>query len=178
MSEVKFTGGPENARLVRSSRRHFPEIRDGFNSGSAAPTTYWRLPRWLDSIAHGYDGPRRYAIVVGDRVVGTCGLRPPMFAGLELAIAIFDEKARGKGIGTFAVRTLCDVAFRELRVHRVELGVYADNEAGLRVYRKCGFRKEAVLRRFTYHAGEWRDAVWMSILKSEWAAMRRARTAT
>lgn len=106
--------------------------------------------------------------MLGDLVIGTCRLWVPQFAGVELAIALFDPATRGRGVGTFAVRKICDVAFSELRVHRVELGVYPDNSAAIRVYEKCGFRREAILRKYIHHDGKWRDLLWMALLRSEW----------
>jgi RimJ/RimL family protein N-acetyltransferase len=177
MRKTDVTGGPGGARLERTAPRHYAALRDGFNSGSSAKTSRWHLPRSIADVARSYDG-RRYAIVADERVIGTCGLHDGMFAGLELVIAIFDPRYRGHGIGTFAVRSLCDVAFGELRSHRVELGVYADNLAGIRTYRRCGFVKEAVLRKMMYHEGRWRDLVWMSLLRAEGAEAKRRAAAT
>ena len=173
MTRVKLTGGPAGARLAPATRRHAIALRDWFNSGIAAPTTRWHLPRPLFKGAYDPHALRRYAILEGDRVIGTCRLWQPQFAGLELAIAIFDPAARGRGIGTFAVRTLCAVAFEEMTTHRVELGVYPDNLAAIRVYEKCGFRREAMLRRYMHHEGDWRDVLWMGILRKDWTVRRR-----
>ncbi len=161
-------GAPEGVRIELATRRHEAGLRDGFNSGGAAASTRWHLPRPLHA-SRPYDqrNVRRYAIVRGQRVIGTCRLWHPQYAGLELAIAIFDPAERGRGIGKYAVRTMVRVAFEEMRTHRVELGVYVDNAAAIRTYEKCGFRREALLRRYIHHEGGWRDLVWMSILKSD-----------
>jgi RimJ/RimL family protein N-acetyltransferase len=45
---------------------------------------------------------------------------------------------------------------------RVELGVYPDNAPAIRCYERCGFAHEALLRRFVYHDGAWRDLIWMA----------------
>jgi RimJ/RimL family protein N-acetyltransferase len=103
-----------------------------------------------------------YSIVAGQRVVGICSIRAPVFAGAELTIAIFDPAFRGAGVGTYAVRTLCDAAFGELRLSRVELGVYPDNAPAIKCYERCGFVREALLRRFVYHDGAWVDILWMA----------------
>jgi RimJ/RimL family protein N-acetyltransferase len=29
-------------------------------------------------------------------------------------------------------------------------------------YERCGFGREALLRRFVYHDGAWRDVLWMA----------------
>ncbi len=85
-----------------------------------------------------------------------------MFSGAQLTIAIFDAADRGRGIGQFAVRTACDVAFDELRFGRIELGTYPDNRAAIACYEACGFSREAILRRAIYHDGVWRDLLWMA----------------
>jgi len=173
MAKVTLTGGPDDVRLERAGPKHAAALRDGFNSGAAASSTRWHLPRPLAEINP--KGMRRYAIMRGDRVIGTCRLWTPQYAGLELAIAIFDPAERGRGAGTFAVEKLCEVAFDSLKTHRVELGVYPDNVAAIRVYEKCGFTREALLRRYIHHEGEWRDLVWMAILRRDWIAAHGGR---
>ena len=166
-------------RIVRLGRRHLGAVVDGFNSGEAAGTTFWILPRsqegWnahFDTDARLRPKPRRFAILRGRKVVGTCGLFGPWFSGAMLGIAIFDPDARGRGIGTYAVRALCDYGFQKLRLRRIELGVYPDNASAIRVYEKCGFKREALSRSDIYHDGGWRDTLWMSLLRSEWNAAR------
>jgi len=168
MARVTLTGGPDGVRLEHPGPKHAAALRDGFNSGAAAPSTRWHLPRPMSAINP--KGMRRYAIVRGDRVIGTCRLWKPQYAGLELAIAIFEPQERGRGAGTFAVEKMCEVAFVTLGTHRVELGVYPDNAAAIHVYEKCGFTREALLRRYIHHEGAWRDLVWMAILRRDWAA--------
>lgn len=50
----------------------------------------------------------------------------------------------GKGIATEAVDLVVRYAFETLGLHKVLAGCYANNEASLRVFRKCGFKKEGV----------------------------------
>lgn len=173
MARVTLTGGPEGTRLERAGLQHAKALRDGFNSGDAAASTRWHLPRPLSS--PNPKGMRRYAIMRDDRLVGTCRLWKPQYAGLELAIAIFDPDERGRGTGTFAVKKLCEVAFVGVGTHRVELGVYPDNTAAIRVYEKCGFQREAILRRYVHHEGEFRDLLWMALLRRDWDAANGGR---
>jgi len=161
-------GGPLGSRLVPASSRHVAALRDGFNSGAVAATTIWRLPRSTVAFASGKEAVRRYAIEVEGRLVGVCGLWAGRYAGLELTIAIFDPRLRNLGIGTFAVSALCRIAFADIKSHRVELGVYPQNAGAIRAYAKCGFRREALLRRYMYHNGRWRDVLWMSLLRRDW----------
>ena len=167
MTEVT-RAGPLGVRVVPRTVRHLPEIKTGFDSGVVSATTIYRLPRSIAVLSAAVIQSKRrrdrplYSILAGQHVVGICSLREPVFAGVEITIAIFEPEYRGAGVGTFAVRTLCDTAFRELRVGRVELGVYPDNAAAVSCYERCGFRREALLRRFVYHDGAWRDVLWMA----------------
>jgi RimJ/RimL family protein N-acetyltransferase len=160
--------GPLGVRVVPRIFRHLPEIQAGFDSGVVATTTIYHLPRSISVLSAALTQSKRrrdrplYSIVAGQHVVGICSLRAPIFAGVELTIAIFDAEYQGAGVGTYAVRTLCDTAFRELRVGRVELGVYPDNAPAVTCYERCGFGREALLRRFVYHDGAWRDVLWMA----------------
>lgn len=78
-----------------------------------------------------------------------------------------ERDARGKGLGTEAILLVLQYAFETLGLHRVELGVRADNEVAIRCYRKIGFVEEGRHREGTWRDGEWVDGIWMSILDRE-----------
>jgi len=160
-------------------RRDVPALRDALASGKAAETTRWLFPRSLPSMLDWYDHLRDsrdaspFAIVHESKFIGYCSLRSPIFSGRELAIAIFDSRYHGKGVGTFAVTELCRFGFEHIKIPRIELGVYPTNRRALACYARCGFRDEALLRRFLYHDGSWIDVILMSLLRSEWAKQQR-----
>jgi RimJ/RimL family protein N-acetyltransferase len=162
---------PAGVRVVARTRAHVPVIAAAFNRGDAAESDLFRLPRSAVALEAGFKGGRRqrtirdFTILRENNVIGECSLFPATFTGVQLAIAIFDEASRGCGIGRFAVSTLCEYAFDELRVGRVELGTYPDNHAAVRCYEACGFSREALLRRYIYHNGAWRDLLWMARTK-------------
>lgn len=89
----------------------------------------------------------------------------------NIRIALFDEADFGKGYGTQAMRLMVDYGFRELKLHRITLGVYAFNPRAIRVYEKIGFVKEGVLRDSLYWDGEYIDEITMSILEHEWQGL-------
>ncbi len=86
----------------------------------------------------------------------------------NIRIALFDETDFGKGYGTQAVRLMVGFGFRELKLHRISLGVYAFNPRAIHVYEKIGFVKEGVLRDALYWNGEYIDEITMSILEHEY----------
>ncbi len=159
---------PAGVRVVARAQSHIPAIAAAFNRGDVAESTLYHLPRSHVALSAGYEGGRRhrtirnFTILRHKSVVGVCSLFAPAFAGVQLAIAIFDAASRGLGVGRFAVSTLCDVAFDELHAGRVELGTYPDNHAAIRCYEACGFSREALLRSSIYHNGAWRDLLWMA----------------
>jgi ribosomal-protein-alanine N-acetyltransferase len=63
----------------------------------------------------------------------------------------------GDGIATAAVRALIPHALRELRLYRLQARVFDDNPASMRVLERCGFIREAVLRRLVVKHGRLLD---------------------
>ncbi|MFF8773433.1 GNAT family N-acetyltransferase [Kitasatospora sp. NPDC015120] len=76
----------------------------------------------------------------------------------------------GRGIGTEATVLLLRHAFGTVRLHRVELEVYAYNPRATRVYEKAGFRHEGRARQAHHWAGEYHDVLRMAALRPEWLA--------
>ena len=79
----------------------------------------------------------------------------------------------GRGYGTDAMRVIVSYGFRELGLHRIQLGVSPFNPAGIRAYEKAGFAEEGRRREAVWHDGRWYDEVLMSVLEREWAARRQ-----
>ena len=76
--------------------------------------------------------------------------------------------ARGRGVGTAALRRLCQYGFEDLGLERLELMTDPDNAASQRVAEKVGFRREGVLRSHLLHKdGRRRDSVMFSLLPGE-----------
>jgi len=79
------------------------------------------------------------AIREDGRLVGTCSL---LVDGdeAELRIRIGEADARGRGLGTEAVRMLTARGFGELGLRRIWLQVFRANTRAIRSYEKAGFR--------------------------------------
>ena len=84
----------------------------------------------------------------------------------ELAVIVSPEHW-GKGIATEAIGLMLRYAFHTLNLNRVWLKVFAEHEAAISLYRKCGFVQEGVLRQDAFLEGSYRDTVVMSILRDE-----------
>ena len=77
--------------------------------------------------------------------------------------------ARGRGIGTRALRLLVGWAFDVLNLERLEALVQPGNEASQALAARVGFKREGLLRAHSLVRGERKDMVMMSLLPGELA---------
>lgn len=86
---------------------------------------------------------------------------------MSLRIALGGPHVFGRGYGTEATRLVLDFAFESVGLHRVGLEVFDFNTRAQRVYEKCGFVREGVLRDALLWNGTRHDTVVMSILSTD-----------
>lgn len=84
------------------------------------------------------------------------------FHGMKLI-----NEAQGKGIGKDVVMTICSYAFNELQLNRLEGGMLETNIPSLKLYEKCGWKKEGLFRQYAYKNGRYLDYYPVSILREE-----------
>jgi [ribosomal protein S5]-alanine N-acetyltransferase len=76
--------------------------------------------------------------------------------------------ARGRGLGTRAVRLLTGWAFETLGFNRVELTTTPDNAAARRLAQGLGFKEEGTMRERNVERGHRVDVMMLAVLKDEW----------
>lgn len=79
--------------------------------------------------------------------------------GIGMAVA---QDWQGQGIGRQLLTALLDVADNWMKLHRVELTVYADNTAAVILYEKLGFETEGLLRDYAIRDGRFTDTLTMA----------------
>ncbi|WP_142311043.1 GNAT family N-acetyltransferase [Bacillus toyonensis] len=83
-------------------------------------------------------------------------------------VLVGNTKMRGRSIGKHMMKAVLHIAFEELKLHRVTLGVYDFNTSAISCYEKIGFVKEGLLRD-SKKVGETYWNLWeMSMLENEW----------
>lgn len=83
-------------------------------------------------------------------------------------ILIGDKEFWGKGIGLEATRLAVEYGFYRLNLRRIDLGVFADHAAAVKCYEKVGFTVEGRFRQDLFLNGEYKDRLWMGLLRSEY----------
>ena len=71
------------------------------------------------------------------------------------------------GYGSDALKALVNYAFKEMRLNCVYAHVLSYNEPSQKLFCKCGFQKEGILRSRTYKDGKYVDTISYSILNNE-----------
>lgn len=101
-------------------------------------------------------------------VIGNIGLeqylrvRQSHVGSLGMAVA---TGWQGKGVGRQLLAAALEVADNWMNLHRVELTVYADNEAAQGLYRTFGFEVEGRLRDYAVRDGVFVDTLSMARLR-------------
>lgn len=88
-------------------------------------------------------------------------------------VLVGNTAQRGRGYCAAMVQAVLKVAFNELKLHRVSLGVYDFNTAAIRCYQKAGLQTEGVMRDVLKWGDEYWSLVEMSILEKEWQAQQQ-----
>jgi RimJ/RimL family protein N-acetyltransferase len=117
--------------------------------------------------------------LLGDgRPIGATDLRDISLEDGHAAfgIVIGEKDEWNRGYGTDALNAICDFAFGQLRLERIELDVFAGNLPAQRSYEKAGFRLEGTLRHGHFANGRFIDVQRMALLRDEWQALERPKT--
>lgn len=74
------------------------------------------------------------------------------------------RRSQGKGLATAALQEAVDLAFGDLRLHRIQAETLTQNERSQRLLRRAGFEQYGVAPSYMHIAGEWQDNVLYQLL--------------
>lgn len=124
---------------------------------------------WLKRLAcFEADGVRLIVAEIDGTVIGYAGLHPnrsPRLAhSASLGITVADAFT-GRGVGSALLAALIDLADNWYGLRRLELDVFCDNLAAIRLYERFGFVREGVKVKAGLCDGVYKDIVMMARLK-------------
>lgn len=111
----------------------------------------------------------RLIIDVGGHAIGTAILSDIdcKNGSAEIHIKIVHDQYGGKGYGSDAVRSLARYGFHELRLHCIYAQVSVHNTISQKMFERCGFIKEGVMRQRLFKRGKYIDVAIFSLLCDE-----------
>ena len=83
----------------------------------------------------------------------------------SLGITVHDAW-HGKGAGSALMQAALDLADKWLQYTRIELTVFTDNAAAIKLYKKFGFEIEGTHRNYAFRNGEYVDVYAMARLRN------------
>lgn len=136
-----------------------------FLGGWSFPLSKADQQNWFES-QHMSKNTLRVMIDTGDITVGTAILSDIDYknGSAQIHIKLHGVENRHKGYGTDAITALCNYAFMELRLHCIYAEVSQHNIPSQRLFAKCGFEQEGVLRDRLFKKGKYIDVVLFSKL--------------
>lgn len=166
----------ELARLRAVEKKDLKKLRDWRNDPDVKRFTreYRELNiqsqlQWLDSLARDKNTVMFAVETKKGKLIGCTGLTYIDWKNrrAEVSIYIGDKNYKGKGYGTDALKTLMKYSFEELNLHMLFGEIFEYNKANIKLFEKCGFKRDGVLRHRLYRDGRYQNSIFYSILEEE-----------
>ena len=84
----------------------------------------------------------------------------------EISLIIGEKAYWGTGYGTEAIQLAVAFAFDTLNLRRLAAGVYANNAASIRAFKKAGFFEEGLKKEHRFFKGTYVDEAQLAILRA------------
>jgi RimJ/RimL family protein N-acetyltransferase len=137
--------------------------------GSSYPVSEHAQVAWIDGLDREQDTLR--CIIENDTAgesIGTVILSSIDFknGNAEVHLKIANGSSRGKGYGTDAIRAIVNYGFTELRLRCVYAQIIEYNEPSVKLFTKCGFELEGVLKERLFKDGKYHNVLVYSKLNN------------
>lgn len=144
------------------------KIHDNLRDGLPFPYTVEHAEGFITAMLNSApDKTYAFAITIDDKVIGSIGVfRQENIHRLTAEMGYYiAEPYWGRGLGTSAVKQVCQYIFTHTDIIRIFAEPFADNYASCRILEKAGFTCEGVLRKNAIKNGTIRDMKMYSFIK-------------
>lgn len=144
------------------------EETEYFLGGWSFPVSKKKQEDWTNSLKNDIH-TLRCTMDAGGNAVGVVTLTDIDYknGNAEVHIKLSIDNVRGKGYGTDALMAITKYAFDELRLKCIYARVSYHNEASRRLFQKCGFKEEGILKSRVFKRGEYIDVISFSKINKE-----------
>lgn len=163
----------EGLKIRRAEVSDYAQVYDMFTSAKVYEGTlqvpYPSRELWQRRLSENIDSVYYLVGVIDERIVGMVSVatfpnRPRRRHAGAIGISVHEEW-QGKGVGKELMRAIIDLADNWLNLTRLELEVYADNEAAIHLYEGFGFEHEGTMRQHAFRDGRYVDSKMMGRLR-------------
>lgn len=139
--------------------------------GSSFPVSDYEQENWMNSQIGRTDILR---CVIALKEKPEQGLGTVILSDIDMKDAVAqahikmaDHTGRRKGYGTDALSAMVHYAFSELRLNCIYAEILSYNILSQKLFEKCGFQKEGVLRERVFKGGKFENVIVYSLLKTD-----------
>ncbi|MDP9530711.1 GNAT family N-acetyltransferase [Pseudomonas protegens] len=160
--------------IERCTEAHIDGLAALYSEPSVAAQTlllpYQSRELWRKRVGLGQENEGLVALVALHQgaVIGSCSLnqvaRVRRAHCADVAMGVSPAWQR-QGVGSRLLAAVLEVADNWMNLRRVELTVYADNQAAIALYQKFGFETEGQLRDYAVRDGGYVDVLSMARLR-------------
>jgi RimJ/RimL family protein N-acetyltransferase len=139
-------------------------------SDPAIPASVAQHAAWIDA-DNGSSSTRAFGIrlLKDDALIGRVALSGIAWTHRHAELGIVLDRAHhGRGHGTEAIGLVLRLAFDELNLHRIGIGVFGTNLRAIRLYERLGFQHEGRAIDWGLRDGQRFDLVHMGLLADTW----------
>jgi ribosomal-protein-alanine N-acetyltransferase len=165
-----------DAKAFHAAVRASTALHRGWTSAPGTPARY-------SSFVHRYAARGKHPTHAGylvfrrddDALVGVYNFSEIVRGAFQSAFLGYFAFAplAGTGLMSEGLAAALDIAFRKLKLHRVEVNIQPTNARSLALATRLGFTREGYSRRYVKIGGRWRDHVRFAMLADDWRRLRR-----
>ncbi len=166
MSDITIDDFPRDGLVCIAKWRNDHEVNQFLRPGLR---TVEEVQEWYETY-FSREEHKLFALYDNDTLIGYCTLEhiDLQNRSCEIGIVIGEKQYWKKGIGSAAVKTLTDMAFKAYNLHRVFAVIHDGNRASMNCFAQVGFHHEGRLREARYVHGKFIDLHYYAVLEDEW----------
>ena len=141
------------------------DLKIANNFFSDPPVYDFKHKKWLYDLDKVLD----FIIYYDSKKVGRIYIYNIDFLNEKGEFGIIVEKSySGQGIAYKASQLLFNYVFTNLKINKIYLLVFSENERAIKLYEKLGFEQEGYFKKEVFKNGRFQNVIRMALFRDEW----------